>query len=203
MEEFLMGITLFFTLFLTIRAVRLYRSYKGSFYSVLFPSFLEYFFKYEVQKDCSKSSFLKSAIGTQRMLFSIVKNEKGAVTHRFVSIVYNKGVAMISFLSPRGQVRANQNEKYWTVKSEGSQPEYRIVSPELALNEYRRRFEQLIPDSEIRMYIAVGDALDLSGIKSDLPVLHYKDIISALKSADAPYISEEMIVEEFAKLSRK
>jgi hypothetical protein len=202
MEEFLMGITLFFTLFLTIRAVRLYRTYRGSFYAVLFPSFLEYFFKYEVQKDCSKSSYLKSSIGTQRMLFSIVKNDKGAVTHRFVSIVYNKGVAMISFLSPKGQVKARKNEKYWTVRSDEAD-EYRIVSPEMALDEYRRRFEQLIPDLNIQTYIAVGDILDISDIQAEIPVLHYSDVITALKNADAPFISEEMVLTEFAKLTRK
>lgn len=202
MEEFLMGITLFFTLFLTIRAVRLYRTYKGSFNAVLFPGFLEYFFKYEVQKDCSKSSFLKSTIGTQRMLFSIVKNDKGAVTHRFVSIVYNKGVAMISFLSPKGQVKARKSEKYWTVRNDGA-AEYRIVSPEMALNEYRRRFEQLIPGLDVQTYIAVGDTLDLSDIQAEIPILHYSDVVAALKNADAPFISEEMIVAEFAKLTRK
>lgn len=203
MEEFLMGITLFFTLFLTIRALRLYRTYKGSIYTVLFPSFLEYFFKYEVRKDCSKSSFLKSMIGTQRMLFSIVKNDKGEVTHRFVSIVYNKGIAMISFLSPKGQVKARRNEKYWTVRNDASDTEHRIISPEMALHEYRRRFEQLVPELNVQTYIAVGDNLDLNNIQADMPVLHYSKIVNALKNAYAPFISEEMILLEFAKLTHK
>jgi len=202
MEELIYGITIFFVLFFTIRGVRLYGSYKGSIYTALFPGFFEYFYKYEVQRDCSKSSYLKSTIGTQRMLFSIAKNDKGAVTQRFVSIVYNKGVAIVAFLSPNGQLKAKKSDKYWTVTPDKGN-EYRILSPEAALNEYRRRVEKLIPDLNVCTYIAVGNQLDLSEIRSDLPVMHYNELVEALKNANEPFISEEMILSEFKKFTQK
>lgn len=202
MNDFIFGLSLFFILFLTIRGIRLYLSYKGSIYTILFPSFFEYFYKYEIQKDCSKSSYLNTQIGTQRMMFSIAKNDKGAVTQRFVTILYNKGIAVVAFLSPVGKVKARRNDKHWSVVPEKG-TEYRILSPEAAINEYRRRVEKLLPDLTVQTYIALGNKVDLGDIRSELPVLHYSELVHALKQAEQPYISESMILSEFAKLTQK
>lgn len=202
MDDFIYGVVVFLILFLTIRGIRLYSSYKGSIYTALFPNFFEYFYKYEIQKDCSKSSYLKALIGTQRMLFSIAKNEKGEVTQRFVTIFYNKGVTIVAFLSPKGKLKARKGDRHWTVVPAKGK-EYHILSPEAALNEYRRRVETLVPDLNVSTLIALGNEIDVSDIRSDVLFFHYDELVTALKEARQPFISESMILSEYEKFTKK
>ncbi len=203
MDQFIFGIVTFLVIFLSIRAARLYKNYKGNIYPHLFSSFFEYFYRYEIMKDCSRSFHLSKEIGTHRLLFSIAKNEKGEVAYHFVTVFYNKGIIVTDYLNLSGDVKSNKGDAYWYVRNHKDNKEYRIGSPEIAVNAYKRQIESLISNVETKAYVAVNDSVETGGLKSDVEIVRYSDFVTLLKNRPADYISERMILESFSKYTNK
>jgi hypothetical protein len=203
MDQFIFGIVTFLVIYLSIRAVRLYKNYKGNIYPHLFSSFFEYFYRYEIMKDCSKSFLLSKEIGTHRLLFSMAKNEKGEIAYHFVTVFYNKGIVVTDYLNLSGMIKSHKNDVYWYVKSHKDNKEYKIGNPEIALNSYRRQIDSVLENIETKTYITLNDIADTSGLKSEIEVVRYSDFVSLLKNRPADFISERMILESYSKYTNK
>jgi hypothetical protein len=188
-----------------IEATRVYPMYRDEIYGSLFGNFLSYFFKYAVFKDCSKSGYLKTKIGTHRMIFSAMQ-ENGKTTNRFCTIFYNRGIMVICYQKIDGELIGKAKDKDWIVKrkdKEGTMHSYRHQNPTEDFKAYLRRIVTAYPDVHVEARIAVDDTAVYDSLKSEIVIVHNKDIVNELIMVQAPLVSDEQIVSDYQKLSAK
>lgn len=177
------------------KAYRLYPSYKNSIYQTMIPNFMEYFFKVVIRQDLSTSSYLKQKIGPHRMTFTTLQNNDHKITSRFVVLIYNKGLALISFLDPHGTLSGKGEEKHWFIRRETQTA--KIANPIIESNKYILLLRKKYPDLEMRQYIAIANDSDISKVNADYPVCHYEDIFRELSEANTHFIEESEIEAAF------
>ena len=195
MEVFLLSIITALLVVYGFKAYRLYPSYKHSIFPDLIPSFLEYFYRVTIRKDASTSSFLKSKIGTHRMTFTTLQNNDHKITSRFVILLYNKGIALISCLDPKGTVSGQANDKHWFIRRENQT--VKIANPKIESDKYAILVKKKYPDLPLTQYVAVGNDSDISKVKCDFIVCHNNEMIRHLLEASTPYVEDEKIIEIF------
>lgn len=203
MQFFLIVIVCAFLLTMTAKALFQYKPYKVSIYRGLYSNYLEYFYRYEVRQDCSKSSWLNHEIGKHRMFFSQMNAQSGEALGRFVTVIFNKGLYCVEYLNPNGSLNGKTKDKFWVVHREedGVSKSFRIQNPAIALVQYSTHLESITGVEEVQAIIAVPNETDLTNVKSDIPVYHYKDIVNCLKQAGGTTIYNNQDIEDvFAKL---
>lgn len=186
-----------------IEASRLYKSYKGELYGTLFGGFLPYFFRYAVRKDCSESGFLKTRIGTHRMIFSAMK-ENGQTAARFCTILYNRGIMVYCYQKIEGELLGKPKDKDWIVRrtdSEGSAHSFRHPNPTVSFEAYLRRIASACPEVHLEARIAVDDLTVYDHLKSDIKLVHYKDIVDELIQVQSGILSDEQILKVYEELT--
>lgn len=188
--------TILLTLYST-KAFMLHKTYKDSVYTVLFPSFLEYFFKVSIRKDCSSSFFLKQQIGTNHLTFATIQNSEHKITSQIAVVFYNKGIACISFLNPKGSLSGKTNDKHWRIDRDNKV--YQIYNPLIECEKYSQRLQSFIPDVPVHNFIAISNDTDISRLKSK--AYPFNELIDGLKEVNSLFISEEMIHETYHKLT--
>ncbi len=176
-----------------IEAVRVYPMYRDEIYGSLFGSFLSFFFKFAVFKDCSKSGYLKTKIGTHRMIFSAIQ-ENGKTADRFCTIFYNRGIMVICYQKINGELIGKAKDKDWIVKrkdKEGVVHSYRHPNPTTDFKAYLRRIVTAYPDAHIEARIAVDDEAVFDSLKFEIVIVHDKDIVNELIMVQAPLVNDE------------
>lgn len=181
------------------KAYRLYPTYKNSIFQTLIPSFLEYFYRYVIRKDVSTSSYLKNQLGPHRMSFTTLQNNDHKVTSRFIILLYNKGIALISFFDPNGTLSGKEADKHWLIQR--TNKIVKISNPMIESNKYIHLIQKKYPNFEITQYVAVSDSTDISKVKTDFTVCHYCDILKVLQEANTHYVDEKTIIDAFNKAS--
>lgn len=195
MEVLLMSIIVALLVVYGFKAYRLYPTYKNSIFQDLMPSFLEYFYRVTIRKDASTSSFLKDKLGTHRMTFTTLQNNDHKITSRFVIILYNKGIALISYLDPKGALSGQTNDKHWFIRRE--KQTVKIANPKIESDKYAILLKKKYPGLPLTQYVAVGNECDISKIKCDFIVCHNNEIIRHLLEAGTPYVEDGKIIEAF------
>lgn len=199
MEFILLG---FCAILLTLYGSKAYRMHKGyaqELSSALFASYLEYFFRSAIRHDCSTSSLVKSKLGTHRIAYAVLQNSEHQITSRIVILFYNKGIACISYLDPKGTLKGKEADKHWTIQREDKL--FRIPNPMLECKKYSSYLHKKVPDIHIEEYIAC--TMDTNITKVSAPIFHYDELLDALKAMNLPYISEEAIVKGYEVFQQK
>lgn len=181
------------------KAYMMHKGYKNELYSALFGSYLEYFFRNAIRKDCSTSSLLKSELGTNRMSFTTFQDREHKVTSRFVVIFYNKGIACISYLNPAGSLKGKADDKHWIINR--GDKKYKIQNPMIECKKYADYFRKKFPELHVQEYIACTN--DTNVDKVNTSIYYYKDMIDILKNINLPYISENEVVNNYIKFINK
>lgn len=195
MEVFFSSILAALLVVYGFKAFRLYPTYKNSIYQSLVPNFIEYFYRVTIRKDVSTSSYLKNQLGPHRMTFTTLQNQDHKITSRFVILLYNKGIALISFLDPNGSLAGKSEDKHWIIRR--SNQTAKIANPKIESDKYLHFVKQKYPDFEITQYVAVSNDTDIHKVTTDFKVCHYSDIIKVLQEAPTHYVDEETIINAF------
>lgn len=195
MEVFFASILAALLVIYGLKAYRLYPSYKKSIFPTLIPNFTEYFYRVEIRRDCSESSFLKDKIGPHKMTYATLQNNDHKVTSRFVILLYSKGIALISCLDPKGALSGQTNDKHWFIRRENQT--VKIANPKIESDKYAVLTKKKYPNLPLTQYVAVTDDSDISKVKTDFITCHNEDIIRVLLESSASYVDEATIMEAF------
>lgn len=187
------------------QGVRLHKSYKGDIYASLYGGFLSYFFHYVVLRDCSESGYLRSRIGTHRLVFSVISNEKQQRT-KFCLIFYNKGIMILCYDKASGEFWGSSRDDSWNVKrmeADGKQHMYRHFNPTQDMVAYVNRVAAVFPEIHMEARLAFADDADLSHLRSDIKVIHFKDIETELKEVKVEFLSDDEVKGLYKQLIQK
>lgn len=199
MEFILLGFCVILLTLYGSKAYRMHKGYAQELSSALFPSYLEYFFRNAIRHDCSTSSLLKSKLGTHRIAYAVLQNSEHQVTSRFVILFYNKGIACIRYLDPKGMLKGKEADKHWTIQRE--EKLYRIQNPMLECKKYSSYLQKKVPNIHIEEYISCTNDTNIT--KVNAPIFHYDKLLDTLKARNLPYISEEAIVKSYETFNQK
>ncbi len=186
-----------------IEGARLYKSYKGDIYKELFGGFIPYFFHYAVRKDCSTSGYLKQKIGTHRMIFSAIK-DSGKTMCRFCTIVYNRGIMVCSYDQIHGELIGKAHDKDWIIRridDKGTAHSYRYPNPTISLEAYLRRIALACGEVHLEARMAADDNTVFDNLKSDVKLIHYKDVVNELVLVQAEVLDDQAILDTYQKLT--
>lgn len=194
MEKLLAVICFTICLILLFKALMGYRGYKNSINTYIYSNYLEYFYRYQIKNDCSKSSWLSNQLGNHRIVFSQAADNTGVLVAKFITIIHHHGVTCISFFNPNGNISGKAKDKHWVIhrsNDEKSKKNYRIINPCKYLEENVTRLKTILKQDNISTFIALHDCSDFSALKCDIPVVHYKDLVETLKQCDSGILLDD------------
>lgn len=200
---FLYGLVFFFIAVFLFNAFRGYKGYKNSIYPYLYSNYLiDFFYNYSIFKDNSKSGLLTDSIGKHRMIFAQISDANGVPISRFVTVIHNHGVTLISYFNPHGSLTGADTDKKWTIKRDDGEniKGYKIDNPFAYLRQYEQHLKDVTEVSYVDKIIAIGGN---EPMKVNVPckLVRYEGIVDALKESDAGYALNEVEIEElFQKL---
>ena len=188
----IVGVILFAWL---LQGIRLHKSCKGDIYNDIYGSFLAYFYRYVVLRNCSESGYFRSKLGVHRIVYSSLTKEGGK--SKFCVIFYNKGVMVVSFGRATGKYLGNPNQKNWNVirpDKEGKNHTYRHPNPTADAKAYIARIAKLFPKVHIEARIAFHNAADFSELRSDIKCIHFSELADELAQVKADFVSDSEII---------
>ena len=189
----IVGVILFAWL---LQGIRLHKSCKGDIYNDIYGSFLAYFYRYVVLRNCSESGYFRSKLGVHRIVYSSLTKEGGGKS-KFCVIFYNKGVMVVSFDRATGKYLGNPNQKNWNVirpDKEGKNHTYRHPNPTADAKAYIARIAKLFPKVHIEARIAFHNAADFSDLRSDIKCVHFSELADELAQVKADFVSDSEII---------
>ena len=189
----IVGVILFAWL---LQGIRLHKSCKGDIYNDIYGSFLAYFYRYVVLRNCSESGYFRSKLGVHRIVYSSLTKEGGGKS-KFCVIFYNKGVMVVSFDRATGKYLGNPNQKNWNVirpDKEGKNHTYRHPNPTADAKAYIARIAKLFPNVHIEARIAFHDSADFSDLRSDIKCIHFSELVEELVQVKADFVSDSEII---------
>ena len=179
----IVGVILFAWL---LQGIRLHKSCKGDIYNDIYGSFLAYFYRYVVLRNCSESGYFRSKLGVHRIVYSSLTKEGGGKS-KFCVIFYNKGVMVVSFDRATGKYLGNPNQKNWNVirpDKEGKNHTYRHPNPTADAKAYIARIAKLFPNN----------SADFSDLRSDIKCIHFSELVEELVQVKADFVSDSEII---------
>ncbi len=161
------------------QGIQLWPSYKGTIYQELFSSFLEYFWHMRFQHDLSTSSYLKSKVGSHRIVYNAAVGKKGAKLADFVTVFSEHGFISICLMPYSGDVVSAVGNGNWKVTRQGKT--VRMPSP-LALVAQQKQFLRKTLGDEVPIHyvIAFGDESTFEHADSAVPVKTAKKAVEEL-----------------------
>lgn len=198
----ILGVLVFSWIF---QAVRLYKSSKGDIYSALYGSFLPYFYRYVVIRDCSESGYLRSRIGTHKIVFSVISGEEGQKA-KFCVIFYARGIMVLCYDKATGEFRGSSSGKSWNVvrrDAQGKDHIFRHHNPTEDMKAYLRRLAQVFPEVHMEARLAFSDEADLSMLHTDIRTIHFGELEEELKGVQGDLLSDDEVRGLYKKLIGK
>lgn len=184
---------------------RLHKSYKGDIYAALYGGFLPYFFRYVILRDCSESSYLRSRIGTHKLVFSVISNEAKQRV-RFCIIFYNKGIMVLCYDKSTGEYWGSSRDDSWNVKrveADGKEHLYRHLNPTKDMVAYVNRLAALYPETHMEARMAFSDEADLTHLRSDIKTVLFSQIETELREVKADFLPDDEVKALYKKLIQK
>lgn len=188
----------------TFQGIRLRNNCKGDIYNDLYGSFFSYFLHYVILRDCSDSGYLRSKIGTNRIVFSNIQREDGVRT-KFLIVFFNRGLMVICYDRATGSYSGGALHKHWHVvrtDKEGKKRTYRHLNPTTDLKAYLKRVATVFPDAHIEARIAFSNEADFSGLDLDVKPIHFRDIASELQNVQAEFVDDAQIKAMYHTLTK-
>lgn len=195
----ILGVVLFFWI---VQGLRLYHNCKGDLYSDLYGGFLSYFYRYVVIRDCSESGYLRSRIGTHKIVFSTIAKEENRKS-KFCVIFYNRGIMVLCYDRATGQFLGRASNKDWNVirkDKEGVSHTYRHHNPTSDMKAYLKRVAAVFPEAHLEARIAFHNQADFSKLHSDIKAIHFNELEEELKNVQADFVSDDDIKAMYKKI---
>lgn len=104
MTELLVALCAVFLVVMGGKAAMAWPTYKGSIYQQLFGSYLEYFWKYSVNRDLSASGYLNAELGHHRLLYNSYRDANGREAAQFVTVLTGHGAASLCVVAGAGAI---------------------------------------------------------------------------------------------------
>lgn len=185
------------------QAIRLYKHYKNTFYTVLFSNYFEFFYRYHFKQNASTSNWLKQELGFHKILYNSIVDKNGNATQTYITLLCNYGVFVIRDMLSFGNFNGNSNDHSWFIHREKNQESktFKIPNPQINLKKhihYQEKQLQLTCDG----IIAFPQTSDFSKAKSDYSMLHYGDVISYIKQQPIKYSNDQILIA-FNRISKK
>lgn len=188
----ILGVMLLAWLF---QGIRLYRNCRGDIYNDIYGSFPAYFYRYVVLRNCSESGYLKSRIGTHRIVYSSLTKEGGGRS-RFCVIFHHQGIMVVGYDRATGQFLGNPNQKNWNVirpDRQGKSHTYRHPNPTADVKAYAARIGKLFPGVHLETRLAFHNKADYSGLRTDIPPIHFSQLAEELANVQGGFVSDDQI----------
>ena len=182
MTELLVALCAVFLVVMGGKAFVAWPNYKGSVYQQLFGSFLEYFWKYSVNQDLSRSGYLDSELGPHRLLYNAYRDANGHDACQFVTVVSTRGVASVCAVHTPGTVCGGDTGA-WHVERDGAR--HTLPSPIVYVRRQQKFVSKAIGSAKPASVIVFDDGADLAGVGCSLPTIHAGELVAWLKALDA------------------
>lgn len=179
-----------------LQGIRLHKNCKGDIYNDIYGSFLAYFYRYVILRNCSESGYLRSKIGVHRIVYSSITKEGGGKS-KFCVIFYNKGIMVVSYDRATGQFLGSPAQKNWNVirmGKDGKNHTYRHPNPTADTKAYVARIAKLFPKTHIECRIAFHNKADFSGLRSDIKPIHFSELADELVQVKADFVSDAEVI---------
>lgn len=194
MELIIAAIVVVFLLIMGFKAYQGYPAYKGSIYQQLFSSYLEYFWKYAVKEDLSRSQYLEGRIGPHRITYNAYSDAQGKRVGTFVTVFSTRGHASMCTVHTSGAVTGGDTGP-WSVGRAGKR--YALPSPVTYLKRQKRFLDTFLKGKPVEYIVAVGDDVDIEGVSCSYTVLHVGDVVDHLAEKPEGAASEADMLQAF------
>ncbi len=195
--------TIIYTLIVVIiiiyafKAFNNYKPYKESILPIIFPNYMEFFWRTVIRKDASTSSFLQKQIGVHKLSFTTIKDTSHNITSRFVLLFSHKGITLIEYIDETGKYYGNEKDRYWRIKKE--KRTIKIANPIHELKKYQKRIEQILPNVTISSIIAITNKGKLTNISTKEIICFYNQLLDHLQMIQSTQIfTEDGVLDLFS-----
>lgn len=181
----------------TFKAFNNYKPYKESILPIIFPNYMEFFWRTVIRKDASTSSFLQKQIGVHKLSFTTIKDTSHNITSRFVLLFSHKGITLIEYIDETGKYYGNEKDRYWRIKKE--KRTIKIANPIHELKKYQKRIEQILPNVTISSIIAITNKGKLTNISTKEIICFYDQLLDHLQMIQSTQIfTEDGVLDLFS-----
>ena len=194
MEVLVGAIIVVFVLVMGFRAFAGYSSYKGTLYQELFGSYLEYFWRMSMQRDLSKSSYLRERLGEHRIVYNAYRDGKGNIAATFATVFSTHGHAAICMVATAGAV-AGKDTGSWTVERDGKR--FALASPMTYVRRQKKLLDSFMKGAPIEYIIAFNKGTDVSAVDCSCTVLTIDEVVKHLEEMPAGRATEAEVARAF------
>lgn len=193
MTDLLIALCTVFLVVMGGKAFIAWPAYRGSVYQQLFGSFLEYYWKYTVNQDLSRSGYLDSELGPHRLLYNAYRDANGREANQFVTVLTTHGVATVCAVHTTGVVSGGDTGA-WHIERDGAR--YTLASSLIYMRRQQKFLAKALGKTRVSCAIVFDDGADLSGVSCSCPTMHVGELVAWLKGLDDP-ISEQDVTSAF------
>lgn len=191
MEELVAAICVVFTGVMGFKAYKVYPSYKGGLHQQLFSSYAEYFWRYAMKHDLSRSSYLADCLGDHHLAYNAYLDATGKPAVAFTTLFCSRGVVSVCAMTAGGAYSGGDIGP-WAVVRDGAAAV--CASPVVYLRRQEKLLSRLAKGCRVEYLVAFPDGSGLSGIESSYPMMAVSDVL--------PYVEgmgQTMSVEDYRK----
>lgn len=163
-----------------LKAYQDYKLYKGTFYSVLYSGFVEYYLRLRQRKDLSQSDWLKQEIGDHRIVFNSYLDQNGKPVHNFVTIFHTKGTHMFSIIESKGEISGKDKDKHWIIHRDGKT--FRIPASSALLEQHIDYVKKQTSLTNIEGVLMFQNDTDISKMKTSWNTAKFSELLDVLKN---------------------
>ncbi len=190
MELFFYGFFGIIIFALGTKAYQDYKHYKGSFYTILYSGFVEYYFRLRQRKDMSQSDWLKQELGEHRIVFNSYLDQNGIPVYNFVTIFHTKGTNMFSIIQSKGEITGKDKDKHWIVHRDSKT--YRIPASSSLLQQHADLVKSKTGIHEVVGTLMFPDDTDTSKLKTEWNKASYSELMNILKNGNGSMTTMEI-----------
>ncbi|MBP3400130.1 MAG: hypothetical protein J6K75_10255 [Erysipelotrichaceae bacterium] len=182
MEIFFYGFFGIIIIAMGMKAYEDYKFYRGSFYTILYSGFIEYYIRLRQKKDLSQSDWLKQELGDHRIVFNSYLDQNGIPVHNFVTIFHNKGVHMFSIIQNSGEITGKDKDKHWIIHRD--KKTFRIPASSSLLEQHIQLTKNKTGIEHIEGVLMFKNDADFSKMKTSWKTAKYSDLLNVLKEGN-------------------
>lgn len=199
MTELLVALCAVFLVVMGGKAAMAWPTYKGSIYQQLFGSYLEYFWKYSVNRDLSASGYLNAELGHHRLLYNSYRDAKGREAAQFVTVLTGHGAASLCVVRGAGAISGGDTGT-WHVEREGKRLAF--PSPVTYVRRQQKFLAKVLGKMDVTFAIVFDDAASLDGITCSQATIHKSEAVVFLRGLGGT-LTDQQIDDAFEAYKRQ
>lgn len=199
MTELLVALCVVFLVVMGGKAAMAWPTYKGSIYQQLFGSYLEYFWKYSVNRDLSASGYLNAELGHHRLLYNSYRDSKGHEAAQFVTVLTSRGAASLCVVRGTGAISGGDIGT-WHVERDGKTSAF--PSPVIYVRRQQKFLTKVLGKMPVSYAIVFDDAAALDGVTCSYSTVHKGKAVDFLRGLDGT-LTDQQIDDAFEAYKRQ